>query len=184
MTCKEIKYESPEAAHYEEKGLWFASNGIGYDTEHMARWAGCTHVKCNECEQYTNKMYTLCEDCRVKSKLERYYKLPEKEWDCENFVYSGNYDQFFNFEELLDYTNHHNISSEDMQLVICEPEKLSTIDEDYWSNDLPEDGELPESIVQALDNLNKIINQCETLSWMPGKYRVKSCTIASDCDMI
>lgn len=46
---KIIPYDSPEAASFKTVTGWVSSDGIfcGND-EHVARYRGCTHIKCNE----------------------------------------------------------------------------------------------------------------------------------------
>lgn len=173
MTYK-ILYDSAEAAHIESNTVWVSSRGNHFLKEHHARRDGCTHIKCHQCDNYTEKYYTLCELCRVESKLERYLNLEEKEWDCENYVYSNNHDKFFNFQDLLDYTEEYQTSSADMQLIICVPVKLFTIPDDYWIECLPEDMDLPDDIVEELDTFNQMLLNYKPISWEPGPYRVKT----------
>ena len=57
-----------------------------------------------------------------------------------------------------------------MRLIICEPEYLREINADYWADDLPEDTELPESVLLALEKFNQVLKDAGIVSWSPGKY--------------
>jgi hypothetical protein len=57
-----------------------------------------------------------------------------------------------------------------MPLIICVPNYPRQIDGDYWSDDLPEDGDLPTELEKAVDAFNKVIRNLQPLSWSPGKY--------------
>jgi 23S rRNA A2030 N6-methylase RlmJ len=59
-----------------------------------------------------------------------------------------------------------------VQLVKCESRGLSIVDEDHWCDELPEEGELPDDIAVALDQLNKVINDSTYKVWWPGKVRI------------
>jgi hypothetical protein len=63
-------------------------------------------------------------------------------------------------------------TKEDLCLVICRPVYLRQIDEDYWANDLPEEGDLPESVWSQLNALNEAIEQAGHIGWEPGKFAV------------
>jgi hypothetical protein len=55
-------------------------------------------------------------------------------------------------------------------LIICEPIHLKQIHDDYWHDQLAEDADLPCAVLEALDNLNKVIREQEPVSWEPGKF--------------
>ena len=87
MELKEqINYDDPKAARYVKNiegwvdinGRFFGNNP---DSEHMARWSSCTHIKC-ECGNLVTKGWTKCQECRLKSEIEKYNSLPFKEFSC------------------------------------------------------------------------------------------------------
>ena len=138
--------------------------------ERMARWAGCTHIVCPDCGNPTPKGYTICKGCREKKAVERYEAKERKQWDRETPLYSEFADEYFFSEDSLNDYLEFGETKQALRLVICEPIYLKEIDEDYFCDELPEDGELPENVFSALEELNKIIRGQKPVSWMPGKY--------------
>lgn len=59
---------------------------------------------------------------------------------------------------MIDFITDENIIKPDrLMLFLCEPMYLSEIDDDYWMDELPEDGELPDEVQIAVNNLNSVI---------------------------
>ena len=174
---KMILRTSPEAAKYVNNiSGWVSRHGnfFGMD-DASARWDGCTHVPCNRCGIPVKKLHTMCEQCREKLKKRKYEELEKVEWDEITPVYSQVYDVFFNsYDEILDFTEDHQTSIEDLLLVICKPEYLSEVDADYWEYNFPDDwdGMLPGNVQKALDNLNQEIRKAGPVSWTPGDKAV------------
>lgn len=154
---------------------WVSRRGIYYgDDERTARWDGCTHIVC-ECGKPTPKTYAHCDECREKRQRERWLALPLVEWDGETPIcqYGGD-EYFFSSDELYDWCDNNAVHPGDLMLVTCEPQYLSQIDTDYWSDDLPEDGDLPAEVEAALNALNKAIREHgKAYAWSPGKRRVE-----------
>lgn len=168
---KIIHYDSPEAARPYTKEGWASANGLFYADEHTARWAGCTHVKC-ECGKWTEKMYTKCEDCRIRRRKERYEALPFQAWDTEQPIcsFDGQH-YFFDEEELIEHCEENEINPDDLLLVICEPNYMREVYWDHWEDVWPEDRNLPEVVEKALIELNKAIRAAGPVSYSPGKIR-------------
>jgi hypothetical protein len=172
---KIILAEDDEAAKF-VTGLsgWVDKNGVFWgQLEEMARYASATHKRCEECkEAIIRRGYRFCVDCREKKDIERYSKLERKVWDGESYLYSDRDDIYLaDSQELKDYLDEHQIESVgSLRLIICEPEYFRKIDESYWEDDLPEDTELPQSVLLALENLNAALKDAGIVSWMPGKY--------------
>jgi hypothetical protein len=61
---------------------------------------------------------------------------------------------------------------EDLRLIICEPNYASTLDIDYFSEDLPEECDLPEEVQAAVDAFNEAVSGV-ILSWHPGKFALQ-----------
>lgn len=174
---RQIIYDDNDAARFVEniKG-WIDINNRFYgnnpESEHMARWASCTHKKC-ECGKLMTKGWTKCDECRAKSEVEKYNLLPFKEYDG-GLVYSHLADKYFrDSDEIEDYCADEEIESKDLMLVFCEPNEFNQIDSDYWSDILPEDsdGELPTKLQDALDILNKVISELAPASYCPSDVR-------------
>lgn len=171
MTEQIVMNSSPEAAELKTVTGWVSRNGhfFGKD-ERLARWDGCTHVSCNGCGAAVQKNRTLCEACRTAKEIERYAALPKVGWDGETPLYSEAADEyFFDRQELEDKLYDEDITAESLRLVICTPNYPSQIDYDHWCDDLPEDGELPDDIADAVTALNEVIKKSAPLSWSPGK---------------
>jgi hypothetical protein len=174
---KIILAESDEAAGY-LTGIsgWVDRHGIYHgQSEKMARYYGSTHKKCEECKiAIISRGYRFCSDCQEKKDIVRYSKLEKKIWDGESYLYSNKQDMYFaDYQELHDYLsdNEEGVSSTDsLRLVICEPKYFSEIHADYWADDLPEDAELPDSVLSALETFNDALKDAGIVSWSPGKY--------------
>lgn len=175
---KIIMYDSPEAATYKTdlKG-WVSSTGnyFGKD-EHLARYAGCTHLTC-ECGNIMKRGWTKCDECRHKVAVERFNKLPFREWDNKEPVCTWDGDRyFFSEDDLISYMedDEDNMMSE-IDLLICEPNPWQQIDYDYWSDGFAEndDGELPKELEDKMKEINEIIKKLPPQSWSPGNVRTK-----------
>lgn len=169
---KIIPYDSPEAASIKTVTGWVSSDGIfcGND-EYVARYRGCTHVRCKECNALTPKQYTHCDSCRAAEDIKRWESLPRKDWNGEDALYSESCDVYFlDIDHLSDYCLDNEIGIESLRLVICEPISLSQIDSSYWHDELAEDQELPWEVEEAMEQLNEVIRAQPAVSWMPGKY--------------
>jgi hypothetical protein len=96
--------------------------------------------------------------------------MPREIWNEEGGLYSDSYDKYFwSWEEVDDYCEDEGIKEEDLRLIICEPQYPRLIEEDYFCDEMAEDGELPDSIVKAMEDFNKVLKESEPLSWCPGK---------------
>lgn len=181
MTAKEkaiIIYDSPESAQIKTVTGWVSSTGRfwGKD-EHMARWEGCTHKKC-ECGNLTEKSWTKCESCRAKNNLENYLKLPFKEWDFETPIYDDSSDKFFwSEDDLIEYIEEYQEDNNELpslKLYLCEPQKFFDVSPDYWADIMPEDmDELPSEIKTALHNFNTVLKNAAPASWVRSKFRTE-----------
>ncbi|SDQ98923.1 hypothetical protein [Pseudovibrio sp. Tun.PSC04-5.I4] len=178
MPKERVFYHHPDAAEYKTVTLtgWWSSNGHFYgDDEHMARWAGCTHQKC-ECGRYMSKSWTKCDTCRDKADHERWLVLPHVDWNGNEPVYCEVLEEyFFSDSSLLDDLEYRDTKAEDLRLTICEPITPRLIECDNWVDEIPEDQELgevcPELAVLVGAVNNYIIKYKPIFSWRPGKQR-------------
>jgi hypothetical protein len=170
MEKKIIMYDSPEAAREVTLTGWISStNQFWGKDEHMARWAGCTHLKC-ECGSTMEKSYTRCPECRHKSAVERYNALPFKEWDYKEPVCTWDGDTyFFNIEDLDEYMEDSELK--EIDLLFCDEINYSPIDYDYWGSDAHEDWEPPSALKERLMEFNNFIKTLPAHSYTPGKTR-------------
>lgn len=166
------------AATFEKVEGWVSRNRLFYGKdEQMARYEGATHKECQDCGKIIRKEdLVVCDECKEKHDIERYNRRERRKWDKETLLYSDAYDEYFEeWDQIGDYCDINECSIEDLRLIICEPNYACQIPDDYWCDDLPDDGEtdLPEDLVDALEELNKFIREEKIiLSWSPGKYAV------------
>lgn len=174
MTKEEkiIRYDSPEAAKQVTITGWVDSGGRfwGKD-EHMARWSGCTHVKCSECDNWCKKSYTKCDECIQKGRRERFLSLPFKEWDLVEAVCLPDGDEyFFDLETLEDYMEEQEM--QEIDLLFCDEIGYHHIHHDHWSDDMPDNVEdIPDELKIKIKEFNKFLDSLGTLSYYPGKIR-------------
>ena len=175
-TDKIILPDSPEAATYQPMaGGWVTSDfrlwGKGLGAEKAARYHGCTHVRCQRCGEITPKEYALCDACCNKADAERYAAMPRAKLDDEAPLYSEVTEKFYYClaeaeEDAAEMEEPQTLA--DLRLVICEPVYATPLETDYFSDDLPDDGDIPQQIADAIDAFNEAVAGV-ILSWAPGK---------------
>ena len=172
-----VRYDSPEAATY-KTGIegWVSRDGHFYGKdEHMARWAGATHLICKDCgQEYARGSW--CVPCRRRKEQEKFLAYPEVPYaDAEYPLCLFADDRFFwDEDDLLDYMadlNDTEGDAADLEVVTTKPGRLHLIDTDHWCDDLPEDG-LPDTITQKMEELNEAIRATGPLSWWADNKRV------------
>jgi hypothetical protein len=100
--------------------------------------------------------------------------MPKEKWDETGMLYSNSHDKFFSsWGEIGDYCEEEDIGLAELRLVICEPQYLPLLDpSDYGCDELAEDGELPDNVIKAIEEFNKVIKETGAVSWYPGKKAV------------
>jgi hypothetical protein len=171
---KIIMFDSPEAAVKVNMDLWKSSDGRLAVTEAAARYNGCTHKVC-ECGKIMKKYQIRCDSCDFKSDREIFLALPFREWDLISPVCTTDGDKyFFNEEDLIEYMQEDETDPmTEIDLLICEKNQWRAVEEGYWCDEMPVDGdgELPKKMQEALDNLNAIISTLPAQSYSPIKIR-------------
>lgn len=175
---KVILDTSDEAAKKETLVLWVSRRGRAYNDEWAARYDGCTHRACatEGCAGITEKHYVHCVLCRSKLERERYLAKPFLAWDGKTPLCLRDTDHyFFDEEEIDEFCEENDLKKSDLEFEICKPQHARTVDPaDIYESDLPEDGDVPDELQEAFDELNKkILAYTTPLSWVPGKYRTK-----------
>ena len=173
MEKSKVLYTSDEAAKFVTNiSGWVDRHGHFYGKdENAARYAGCTHIVCQDCGKPTRKGYLICSDCREKKAIERYKRREKKEWDGKTMLYSDATNDYFQDKDAVEeYIDENGCTLESLRLFLCEQVQLRTIEEDYWCDDLPDDGELPQEVLSALKELNDAIMDAEPVSWEPGDF--------------
>ena len=144
MSDKQILITSDEAATL-ITGIegWVDGNGRFWGkNEHAARWSGCTYIIYPGCKKATPKSYTYCPECREKSAAARYKERERVEWDGMAPLYSESADRYFSdLDDLNYYLEEEECSVGDLRLIICIPNYLKPLEDDFFCEDLAEDGE-------------------------------------------
>lgn len=170
-----IFQDSPDSATYRTNiSGWVDRHGRFWGSnERGARESGATCGRCDSCGSITRKYYRLCDPCAAKNRSLKYAQMDKVVWDRETPIFSQTHDRFFFSEDdLRDYINDNEVSVESLELFLCQPKYLDQIDDDYWSESLPEDGELPDDVQAALDNLNSVIRNSDASVWFKGSQAV------------
>ncbi len=166
--------ESPEAARKMEVTLWVSREGLAYNDEEIARYAGCTHVKCRECGEIIEKIYTICDSCNEKIKQEKYLKLPKEKWDGETIFYSDKFNEYFgSIEELEDAINEENsedkpwikADAEEYRILKCVPVFPDCLNSDHWEDCYPDDSEEWEELEDLIADFNKKLSKIKPISY-------------------
>lgn len=171
---KTIMYDSPEACKAITLDGFSSAGGFFFRKEEDARMSGCTHRLC-DCGQIMEKFRTMCENCSVKKKRDKYATLPFKEWDGVTPLTLYMDDKyFFSEDDITEYLYENEIKPEDLQLMYCQPNHYPEID--YYemiSDILPEDsdGNFPKILEDKLKEVNAIIKTMPPCSWEEGKVR-------------
>jgi hypothetical protein len=164
-----VMRESPEAAQLKTVTGWVSRTGFFFgQDERTARWAGCTHEICEGCGQVIERGW--CRGCREKRDLENWLAAERQLWDGATPLYSETHDKYFFDGDVEEFSEDEGVSLDDLRLYICAPQYGRSIDDDYFSDELAEDGEVPDVIREAMDKLNEAIKAAGPLSWFPGKY--------------
>ncbi len=172
-----VLYDSPEAATFRTVEGWVsrANHFFGKDGEHLARYDGCTHRKCETCDAIVSKTpFTICDDCRRAKQTARYLAMPIVEWG-DAMAYDYFTDEWFSdAESLIDHYDDAGLDIADAQLVAGEPIYAREIDPlDIYDGDLPEDSDLPDDVTAAFAVLNATLKSARAvLSWRPVDKRI------------
>lgn len=165
-----VMIDSDEAAQPHTMSGWKSRTGFFFAEEQDARYSGCTHIHCDVCGAPTPKGWLKCSSCRSIADEERYTAKPAARYDC-GMVYSHTKDEYYNdLDEAEDSLDEHETLA-DLRLVICEAVHARPIDADYFADELPEGGDVPDAVCAAADKFNEAVSGI-ILSWIPGKYRV------------
>ncbi|WP_434706873.1 hypothetical protein J3Q07_08150 [Pseudomonas sp. D4-18] len=171
---KVVMYESLEAASIQTLTGWVAADGRFWgNDEHMARWCGATHRRCEKNPEHPiYEVRSYCRQCYEEGRRAKFAAMPVKEWSGEPLVIFDGEQYFFDEDSLRDYLVDSDIDLADLKLCICEPNYPSQIDPaDHFCDDLPEDGEIrDDQLLAAFELLNEMIRQSEPLSWSEGEY--------------
>lgn len=171
-----VMSDSPHAAELKTVTGWVSRTGHffgdGPEAERLARYDGCTHTKCSECGAIVRKYMGVCDACATKRRFETFKKMEKKVWDDETPVTIFDTDRYFwDTESLVEYCLDNDEDISNLPLVICEPNFATRIDSSIWEHIMPDEGDIPAQLEEALAAFNKAVESCKTpLSWTAGKF--------------
>jgi len=174
MSTDIVMSDSPDAAQYRTdiKG-WVSGRGRyfgdGPNSEEIARRDGCTHTACAQCGRPALKGFSACPDCRELAYIASYDAMPRAEWDGKAMIYSDAKDKYYNSPDDAEDDLDDGETMTDLRLVICEPNYVRQINQDFCYDELPEDGDIPDEVAAAIDEFNRAVSGI-VLSWSPGKF--------------
>jgi hypothetical protein len=154
-------------------------NGEIYITKERAILAKITHEKCT-CGNLMYRGRLYCDECLSKKRNQVYESMSFMEWDGVTPLVLFDTDiYFFGEDQIYDYIYEEELDSDqidELQFVICQPNRLQEIDIDYWGDIFPEDFDVDSSMpefIKKIDEFNHFISQQEPVSWSEGKFRTK-----------
>lgn len=164
--------DSPEAASRKTVEGWVSRDGrFCGDDERAARWLGATVVRCETCGQSTDsKSFTKCAKCRVAQDEEKFARAERAPYS-DGMVYSDSHDRYFDDPaEAQEFAEDEGITLESLRLYLCTPNWARELDDDFFCDELAEDGEVPGELGIAIDAFNAAVKVYgKPLSWSPGK---------------
>lgn len=169
--------ESESAARLTTVTGWVSRNGeFCGDNEAMARRFGATHFPCNGgCGALVppTEYRRLCRACRDRSDSEQYAAAERAVPGPGVMLYSDVFDCYYNdVEDLMERCADNGDDPAKLRVYICEPHyaRECPLDAEFFDDLLPEEGELPDEIQEAIDAFNAAVKACDTpLSWTPTK---------------
>lgn len=162
--------EDDAAASIQTVTGWVSRTGNfwGID-EHMARYDGSTHRHCDCGAAIEKKSY--CRACHDRKQIERYERMPRQAWDGIGLIYSHITDRYYSDLEAAEDDLQDGQTLADLMLVICKPNYVRELTDEYCCDEMTEDGDLPNEVCAAMEAFNKAVSGI-VLSWSPGDVSV------------
>ena len=167
-----IMYDSDEAAQIRTVRGWVSSDGKFWgDNEHLARFSGSTHEKCETegCENLVEKrlFYTVCDECRDAAKVKKFDSYPTVPWDGETPLMLYDSDIFFfDSDSILYFCEENEMDPVELKVLLCNPVPYPRFDIDnFLAGVMSEDGDIPEEVIDAADKLNSALSKMEPQLW-------------------
>lgn len=114
--------------------------------------------------------------------IDRYKAFPKAPWDGECMLYSDACDRYFiGIDDVLDYADDREIPLIEMRLQLTKAVYPTAPNPaDYYCDDLPEDGDLPEGVDEAFEALAAALSKCGPLGWYPINKALDLSTIPTE----
>ena len=112
QTSKIVPFDSDEAAQRKSVEGGVSRDGFYYaEDERTARYAGCTHVKCADCNTLIPKARAVCDPCTSIRRAAEFATLPRQVWDTQAPLVIFETDTyFFDIHSLTYYCKEHSVS--------------------------------------------------------------------------
>ncbi len=166
-----VPFDSSKAAQRITVTGWVSRDGYFYQNdERTARFSGCTHIKCSDCNALVPKTRLTCDYCQEKKDNERYAALDKEEWDgFTPLVLFNTGIYFWSREDVDEYCRQTGTKIDSLKLVLCEGVAGPEFDpESFLVDYLPEGDDVPEVIRKTARLLNQAIAEAGVLSWHQG----------------
>ena len=150
-------------------------------TEDEMRERVATHTECTKCQKPAKKPYLLCEECQKEKNTEAFNNYEEVAW-TQGMAFSKTHNEYYQdwdevFYKLADMLESDpEFTIQDMRLVIADPVYPRQLNDDFFSDEMPDDmEELPDNLQEAIDAFNDVIKAAKPLSYegYHSKIRVK-----------
>lgn len=175
---------SDEAASIQTITGWVSREGFFYGPdERTARYAGATHMVCENCGGHYPKG-SWCDPCQKTKDDAKYAAFPVQEWDGVTPLAIFDSDiYFFDYGDIERYCEDNDVTLDSLRLVLCEPMYVPRFElTEFCADVLPEDGDeshIDPAIVEAADVLDKAIRESKkAVSWWCGNIAVRISTNA------
>ena len=180
MEAKEIILDTdPNIVEYRTNiEGWVGKDGRFYGKDkNQAIYNNSTHKKCENGHIYS-KHWINCQDCENAKRPSKYMKLEFKEWDGKTPLCLFMDDKyFFSIDDIEDYLDTEELTPDDLELVICNPNYIWEIQTDYWEDIMPEDRDLEDvasgELFEKFKELNELIKNEPAVSWSGGNFRTR-----------
>lgn len=147
-------------------------------SEEKVKYWLSTHTEC-KCGNI-HRRTSYCNPCAERRQKDSYLKHQFKEWDGTTCVCIHNSDEYFwDPESIEEYCEENECESEDLRLMICEPNKLHEIgaehfyEQDYWPENLDSLADFDKVLNEKLKELNAYIQTLKPISWSQGRFRTE-----------
>lgn len=180
---KVILFDDPNLVEYRTNlEGWTGPNNLYYgkgdEGERRARYANCTHKRC-ECGNNYEKN-SFCRPCSEKKSRENFLKLEEVEWDGESMMCERYGEKFFSdLEDVYEYCEDNEIEIEDLELMLCRKEvgisqiNIDELNEEYCDADDNGVSHYHPEIAKKVEELNELIRNAEPKLWFQTNKRIK-----------
>lgn len=175
MTDNILEYGKNDGAKRVTVTGWVDKDGNFFgENEHLARWSGCTHIKC-DCGNLTEKQWTACKECRNKKSIEKFKSFQVVDWDRETPICLYDSDEYFFDEESLDdYCEEHGCNKKDLMLVLCKASERQVLEpKEFLADDTHEDWEPSIEIIKAADAFNEAVKKDTNKTFFPTNIAVR-----------